>query len=257
MRIAVLSDVHGNLRALEAVAADIGREKPDAVIHLGDLVASGHRPAEVIDLVQALGWAGVYGNTDEMLWRPELEDELARRMPERKALRRVLFREIAPTTRALLGTERLEWLQALPAVIHLGDWAFFHASPKDLWKAPGPDASEEALRQILADAHASTVVYGHIHRQFYRSIDGARVANAGSASLSYSGDARAHYILLSEDECSLRLVDYEREAEVRDLLASGFPRARWLASMLQSGCFSEPPLLSLLTSACDCADPPR
>jgi putative phosphoesterase len=68
MRIAVVSDLHGNLAALEAVAEDLERERVDLVVHGGDLVTTGPRPAEVLDRVRELGWAGVVGNTDEMLW---------------------------------------------------------------------------------------------------------------------------------------------------------------------------------------------
>ena len=63
-----MSDIHGNLTALDAVAADLNRAKPDFVLHGGDLAASGSQPAEVIDLISQLGWPGVIGNTDEMLW---------------------------------------------------------------------------------------------------------------------------------------------------------------------------------------------
>ncbi len=70
MRIAVVSDIHGNLAALDAVIADLKRVGADAVIHSGDLVGGGASPAEVIDRVRDLGWPGVYGNAEEMLWAP-------------------------------------------------------------------------------------------------------------------------------------------------------------------------------------------
>jgi predicted phosphodiesterase len=68
MRIAIISDIHGNLTALEAVMADLRRQKPDMVFHGGDLATAGCNPAEVIDCIAEAGWAGVMGNTDEMLW---------------------------------------------------------------------------------------------------------------------------------------------------------------------------------------------
>jgi 3',5'-cyclic AMP phosphodiesterase CpdA len=69
MRIAIVSDVHGNLTAFDAVLADIQRRAPDLVLHGGDLALIGAQPAEVIDRVRELGWPGVVGNTDEVLWR--------------------------------------------------------------------------------------------------------------------------------------------------------------------------------------------
>ena len=68
MRIAILSDIHGNLTALDAVLADLRQQKPDVIFHGGDLAFGGCNPAEVIDCIVAEGWKGVLGNTDEMLW---------------------------------------------------------------------------------------------------------------------------------------------------------------------------------------------
>ena len=71
MRVALVADIHGNLTALEAVVADLRRRAPDVVVHGGDLALMGPRPAEVVDRVRELGWPGVVGNTDELLWRPD------------------------------------------------------------------------------------------------------------------------------------------------------------------------------------------
>jgi 3',5'-cyclic AMP phosphodiesterase CpdA len=68
MRIAVVSDIHGNLAALQAVVEDLERQQVDCVVHGGDLVTTGPRPVEALDRVRELGWVGVVGNTDEMLW---------------------------------------------------------------------------------------------------------------------------------------------------------------------------------------------
>lgn len=74
MRIAVVSDIHANLTALEAVIADLKTISPDFIVHGGDL-CSGSRAAEVIDRIRDLGWPGVYGNGDEMLWDPNKAGE--------------------------------------------------------------------------------------------------------------------------------------------------------------------------------------
>jgi predicted phosphodiesterase len=71
MRLAVVSDIHGNLTAFEAVLADLQETAPDVILHGGDLVTSGPRPVEIVDRIRALGWQGVVGNTDEMLWAPD------------------------------------------------------------------------------------------------------------------------------------------------------------------------------------------
>jgi predicted phosphodiesterase len=95
MRLAVVSDVHGNTRALQAVVTDLKIVSPDLVVHGGDLIASGFRNADVIDRVRDLGWPGVQGNTDEMLWRPDKVAELAARVP---GLREPMQHVVAPVT---------------------------------------------------------------------------------------------------------------------------------------------------------------
>ncbi len=77
MRVAIVSDVHGNRRAFVAVLADLRQVAPDLVVHGGDLAYGGARPAEIVDQVRALGWPGVVGNTDEMLWAPKSLAEFA------------------------------------------------------------------------------------------------------------------------------------------------------------------------------------
>src|SRR3954453_3223985 len=115
MRVALVSDVHGNLAALEAVIADLRRRAPDLVLHGGDLVLSGPRPAEVVDRIRELGWPGVVGNTDEVLWGPEAQAEQVARAPKLEALLANIFESHAPATRERLGEERLAWLRGLPA----------------------------------------------------------------------------------------------------------------------------------------------
>lgn len=70
MRIAIVSDIHGNRTALEAVLADLRQTSPDLILHGGDLADSGSSPVEIVDRVRDLGWQGVIGNTDEMLFAP-------------------------------------------------------------------------------------------------------------------------------------------------------------------------------------------
>ncbi len=99
MRLAIVSDIHGNLTALEAVIADLKTASPDLVVHGGDLAASGNRPAEVVDRIRELGWPGVVGNTDEMLWVPEQFDRQMERAAKLRVLLEILFHEFAPATR--------------------------------------------------------------------------------------------------------------------------------------------------------------
>lgn len=145
MRIAIISDVHGSLAALEAVVADLDRESPDLIAHAGDLALSGPRPGEVVDLIRSLKWQGVVGNTDELLWRPELQGVQQSKAPKLRPLLRILFKEFAPATGAMLGPKRIDWLRALPLAWRSSGLALLHASPQDLWWAPTPDADDRVL----------------------------------------------------------------------------------------------------------------
>src|SRR5580704_14540506 len=109
MRIAIVSDIHGNRAAFEAVLADLRQTSPDLIYHGGDLCHAGASPAEIVDRIRELGWPGVLGNTDEMLFLPESLEEFARRAPKLEPLVAVI-REIAGATREALGEDRLAWL---------------------------------------------------------------------------------------------------------------------------------------------------
>src|SRR5258707_15137237 len=129
MRFAVVSDIHGNLTAFEAVLADIRQASPDLVLHGGDLADGGSSPIEIVDQIRALGWQGVLGNTDEMLIQADSLEDFASQSSSPPALWEAV-RQIASATRSILGEERLTWLRELPRVKTLEDFAFVHATPE-------------------------------------------------------------------------------------------------------------------------------
>jgi Icc-related predicted phosphoesterase len=151
MRLAVVSDVHGNLTALEAVISDIERQAPDQVLCAGDFALMGAQPAEVIDRVRALGWPSVVGNVDELLWRPDERVRQEARGPKLRPLLRLMFESYAPATREILGRRRMSWLQALPQEIVIEGLRVLHAAPGDLWRAPRPDADNGELEETYAN----------------------------------------------------------------------------------------------------------
>lgn len=239
MRIAVVSDIHGNLTALKAVVADLRLTSPDMTFHGGDLAAIGARPADVVDRIRDLGWQGVRGNADEMLWCPEELTELAEKAPKLQGLVAAIGAMI-PWTRAQLGEDRIRWLQSLSYAQQLGDVAMVHASPTNLWKAPLPDATDAELHDTYRGLAASLVIYGHIHRPFVRKVEGMTVANTGSVSLSYDGDPRASYLILDGANVDIRRVEYDLEHEAGVLLRSGLPNAGWVCQNLRSAHYNPP-----------------
>ena len=239
MRIAIVSDIHGNLSAFDAVLEDLKKVSPDLVLHGGDLAANGARPAEINDRIRSLGWPGVRGNTDEMLCAPQELALLAAKAPVLAPLL-AAFEEMIPVTQTKIGQERLRWLEALPQRLSLENLTVMHASPDDLWRAPLAKAGDAELQAAFGDVGSEIVVYGHIHRPYVRTVGGITVANTGSVSLSYDGDPRASYLIVEDQTITIRRVDYDREREARELLNSGLPHAEWLCRVLRGGRYCPP-----------------
>ena len=233
MRIAVVSDIHGNRTAFEAVLADLRQTSPDLILHGGDLPHGGSSPAEIVDQVRDLGWPGVVGNTDEMLFAPESLTNFASQLPNLKPLWTAI-EEMANATCEALGSERLAWLRTLPRIQMHGPMALVHASPDDLWRAPAPDAPDAELESVYSPLDRPIAIYAHIHRSFVRSVSNLTVVNTGSVSLSYDGDRRAAYLLLDDFKPSIRRVAYDVDRELRALASCSFPHSDWTARMLDT-----------------------
>jgi len=162
MRIAIVSDIHGNRTAFEAVLADLRQASPDMVLHGGDLADTGSSPVEIVDRIRSLGWHGVVGNTDQMLTCPEMFEKFANQSANLQSLW-VVLREMATATREALGEERLGWLRSLPLTQIHAPIALVHASPENPWRAPVPEANDDELQSLYGPLGQPVVVYGHIH----------------------------------------------------------------------------------------------
>jgi predicted phosphodiesterase len=239
MRIAVLSDIHGNRTAFEAVLADLQQTSPDLILHGGDLADAGASPGEIVDRIRDLGWQGVVGNTDEMLFRPESLEEFVSQSSAQPSVWTAI-RQMAAVTRTILGEERIAWLRGLAHVQVRGPMALVHASPESLWRAPTPDATDAELESVYGLLGQPITVYAHIHHPYIRSIPGPEVperlvVNTGSVGLSYDGDRRASYLLLDGASPTIRRVGYDVEKELNALSSCGLPHTDWLAKCLQTG----------------------
>ena len=219
--IAVVSDVHGNLIALEAVLAELDRLQPNLVVHGGDLALHGSRPAECVDAIRDRGWPGVLGNTDEMLWTGPPGD-----LP--------VPTDSIKWTASALGDSRLAWLRSQPlAWRHEDEVAVVHAVPGDVWKAVRADAPDSELDVVYRPLGAAVAVFCHIHRPFVRELPGLTVANSGSVSLSLDGDPRASYLTVEDGHTTVRRVEYDLEHAIVDVLASTNPSREWIAERLR------------------------
>jgi predicted phosphodiesterase len=246
MRIAIISDVHGNLTALDAVLADLRQQKPDLIFHGGDIPYGGCNPCEVIDCIQQEGWPGVLGNTDEILWSSAARPALEAAAPRLKPLFHVLFETCAPATRNMIGESRLAWLQQLPAELRHEyqtdkNLVLLHAGPGNIWRAPMDTADDATLESTYKTLNAQIVVYCHIHRPFVRQVGAMTVCNSGSVGSPYDGDPRSSYLLIDDGKPAIRRVEYDVEREVGRLLASDYPLKEWYAEMRRKGSYVPPP----------------
>lgn len=199
MRIAALSDIHGNLSALEAVLADVDRVGVDAIVVPGDTI-SGPWPAECMDAVA--GALVVRGNADrEVIERSDRFGPLARWSADR------------------LGEERLalaaEWPLTLEVDVHgLGRVLVCHSTPASedpIYTRITPDGEVAAL---LGPVSADLVVCGHTHMQYDRVLEnGRRLVNPGSIGLPYEGRPGAYWALLGPG-VELHRTEYDVEAAV-------------------------------------------
>ena len=231
MRIAIVSDVHGNLLALEAVLADLGEVRPDVVVQGGDLALGGPHPIEVVDRVRELGWPGVLGNTDAILAGDGTIPEQARGF----------LAPVAARSREMLGSERVAWLTRQPMEWREEGIALVHAVPGDCWAVVAHDASDARLRETYGPLGVPIAVYGHIHHAYVRRLDGLAVVNSGSVSLSLDGDVRATYAVVEDGRVEHRRVVYDVERVAAELVGIGYPNAEAYARWLRTGAFPATP----------------
>lgn len=264
MKLAVLSDIHGNLVALEAALADLDAlGGADTIWVLGDLAAFGTRPAESIRRVLALreqyGEKNVHmigGNTDRYLVtgaRPggksikEDDEDAADKL-------RAMFESIRTRDEALNWTAAQLSLDDYIALRKLGGelslevadygWVIgYHGTPGDDEGFLLPDTPDEAARDALLDREGRLAIGGHIHVQMDRDLGGWRALNVGSIGMSFDQPGRAQWGLLTFESgeagaltVDLRSVPYDVDAVFADLAAVEYPLpAEWLRARMKLG----------------------
>lgn len=233
MRLAIVSDIHDNLTAFEAVLADLRETSPDLVLHGGDLVCGGSRPAEIVDRIRDLRWPGVFGNSDESIAKPATLAAFAAQSPAPRSLWDAVAAMTA-FTREALGEERVNWLAALPRVVIHPPIALVHATPASAWSSPPTGAANADLESTYSSLGQPVAVYGHIHHPFVRRLSALTVVNTGSVGQSFDGDPRASYMLLDNGKPIIRRVEYDVEREIHAITASGLPHADWTARTLRT-----------------------
>lgn len=235
MRVAILSDIHGNLEAFEAVVADITSRAVDRIVCLGDMIGYGPDPEAVVSLVRAIGCSVILGNHESALI-----SEGARRWMNFQA------RENNIRTEQLLSGESREYCRNLPRSLTLAGALFVHGFPPDSVFVYLSHQSDRRIAELFASSPVSLFVLGHTHElQLVRAEAGGivrlpldkgivrispaekTIVNAGSVGQPRDRDKSAKYLIWdqSAQELDVRFIPYDCEATVRKIRLLGFPDA--------------------------------
>lgn len=223
MRIAIVSDIHGNLPAVEAVLADVAAQRPDAVYCLGDLVGYGASPNEVAERIRAERMPTIMGNYDDGVgfdrdecgcaYRDPVDQALGDRSlawtkthttPENKAFLRTLLHELrfeADGKRVLL----------------------VHGSPRKMNEYLFEDRALSSFQRIAASSNADIIVFGHTHKPYLKDVDGVRFLNAGSVGKPKDLDWRACWVMLDAGAATFHRVPYDVAKAAAAIRATELP----------------------------------
>lgn len=224
MKIAILSDIHGNLPALESIIKDLREQKADRIVFLGDLVMTGPRPSEVFRLLAELHpdiW--IRGNTDE--WITEADDFHPRTDQEK------LIKEITLWARDRLSGEQQQFLldrKIYEEKVYGGfTIGFCHGSPKSSSERLLPDSDSAFLSEELEESTARIILCGHTHLRFTLHHNNGIIKNFGSVSLPVSDHSRygRYGILHIGDTVGFedRDCEYDLEKFLKDIERVDYP----------------------------------
>ncbi len=236
MKVAILSDIHGNMQALESVMADIKENNCKKVLCLGDLAMAGPEPAEVIDFVKSQdNWTVIQGNTDKMIadFTPEILKNTEKAFP-------VMAHALADDV-LFLSDDRKEYLKNLPEqkVLEIEGVKVLmvHGSPRKNNEDILPDMPISEIEKIIKGVDADLIFCGHTHVPAgYQTNTKQTVVNVGSVGRPMTKDPKSCYCIANFENGSFaiehRFVDYNREKAARIMSARNFDGAQKLAEMI-------------------------
>ncbi len=233
MRIGLISDLHANLPATQAVLAALDREAVDLILCAGDLVCYGAQPNEVLALLRRRGVPCVLGNYDAAAgWGNPISRKPSR--PATEALKQAAMN----WTRAILQPAHRRFLRGLPWT-HSGRYGglsltLLHAGPEYLDEAILPEHTQRQA-EIARRTQAEVLVLGHTHLAFAVNHGDLLCVNPGAVGRALDGDVRAAYAVLDTvaRRAELRRVDYDVDSAIQAITAAGLPAD--LAELIRRG----------------------
>jgi predicted phosphodiesterase len=246
MRYALISDIHANLQALDAVLADIqSRGDIAGIYHLGDLVGYGSSPNEVVARLESDAIAGVAGNYDSTVANDYKHCGCRSETPRDEELSHESFE----WTRGNVSSATKQFLGALPFRLDLrplgGHVAgptvtLVHATADSNLVYVTEDRSDDFLRKMSTRAGlkaGDAICFGHTHKPWHREVDGVHFVNTGSVGRPKDGDWRAGYVLLDSGDGTTAVefvrVQYDVDAAIAGLEKAGLPSE--FADVLRNG----------------------
>jgi predicted phosphodiesterase len=210
VRVAALADVHGNAVALEAVLAEVRRQKVVLVVFCGDLTW-GPLPNETLALVRALELPArfVRGNADRIVGTADAD-----------RARWIAEQHDADATAFVNGFDSY----VVADVDGLGPTRFVHGSPRSDEECVTPRTPSERVREFMDGVPERVVVTAHVHVSYDRDVDGVRLVGPGSVGRPYEGERGARWALLGPN-VELRRTDYDHDRAADLYRASGIPDA--------------------------------
>lgn len=242
-KIAVLSDMHGNVLALEAVRKAVNREKPDVVLVAGDIVLNGPEPGATVDMVREMEGNGaivVQGNTDIAVadadYAAAFPGLLEYGIPD-------AITAAAEWAHDALEDEHLAWLRRLPAErrVRIGDDLVLvtHASPGSQTQGFDQGLDPSTITERMSRTDAKVICCGHTHIPEVREFGWKVIVNGGSAGYAFDGDATASWALVTLDgetvNAEIRRTEYDNLATSNAISARGLPGDVYRAATVRTG----------------------
>jgi predicted phosphodiesterase len=245
MRIALISDIHANLPALEAVLADLAARNADAVYHLGDLVGYAPWPDETVARIASAGIAGVSGNYDSTVATDYPHCGCKYEDPRQEELSHVSYAwtrgHVSPETKKFLGALPFRLDVRLPGGHAAGPTLILvHGTPTlntVYWTEDRDDRFCLKMARAAGARAGDVIAFGHTHKPWSRVVEGILFVNTGSVGRPKDGDWRAGYVMLHAAGDGIRpelvRVEYDLERATRAIRESDLPDE--FAEYLQTG----------------------
>jgi putative phosphoesterase len=226
MRVAIISDIHANIAALEAVLDDLKSQNVETTYCLGDLVGYAPFPNEVIDRIQRDAIPTIMGNYDDGVGFDRDECGCAYRDPEEQRLGDLSLQ----WTKKTVTTERKAFLQSLqPEIRFEADdkrFRLVHGSPRRMNEYLFEDRPLSSFQRLAATSETDVLVFGHTHKPYTKRVERVLFINAGSVGRPKDGDPRACYIVLDttgEVDVEFRRVPYDIQTAASAIRRSDLP----------------------------------